>query len=466
MDFFFKIKINLVFLLFVFSLTSCAKNKDDNYEILSRWLAPEIKTKLAHVNLVYHVLKQTHEPLFRRDDGENFTSKVLKKWSRSIDYKEYNFCPNTTLIFNDKARFDKSFFLNYIIETTKKFDKDFKVTEENDCFKIKFSKQQKNYLDFLTWYENAPTLQRTENVEDGLGEFYVDKIENDKMILKRKKNIHNAFSKITIYKINSDKNIPTKNIEDFNFFNPEDIPEEIRKKYTKVNILDLKSVVLIINHPDNKIRQCLYNCIDTDELLHSFYYNKKFWFIPIASILPIGISGAQKGRPLQICKTNKRKFRNVEVVFGNWFSEINQDAMLKFSENFYNKTGIRIKIKKITVEELISRKKPKSYNLTIIVLDATRNDPLAFFEVFGDFQKSEHNLRIQEIEKIYNSLSCVTDEKEKSLLYDKMIKIIKDKHLVLPLCQTIKTMYYPPCIKNITVGCGFLQYPEVAEFRW
>jgi len=416
--------------------------------------------------LVYYILKQTHEPLFRKDDGENFTSKVLKKWSRSIDYREYYFCPNTDLFFNEKVRFDKSFFRSYITETTKKFDNNFKIIEEKNCFIINFSKPQKNYLDFLTWYENSPTIIRTNKIEDGLGEFYVDKIENDKMILKRKKKISHAYNQITIYKVSYGQNLQTENIEDFNLLNSADIPEKIRTKYIKVSSLDLKSIILIINHPDEKIRKYIYNCIEIDDLLRSFFYNRKFQYNYITSILPVGISGAQQGKPIQLCDFYKNKLKNTKIIFGNWFSEINQEAMKRFSENFYKKTGIEIKIKNITANELMISKIPKPYNLTIIFLDATRNDPLAFFEVFADFKKSKYDLRIPELEDLYRKMAYSKDEKEKLELSKKMIKIIEEKHLALPLCQTIKTMYYPPWIKNITVGRGFLQYPEVAEFRW
>lgn len=37
---------------------------------------------------------------------------------------------------------------------------------------------------------------------------------------------------------------------------------------------------------------------------------------------------------------------------------------------------------------------------------------------------------------------------------------------VLPLFQEVEKFYYPANIKNLIVGKGFTEYPEVAEFRW
>ena len=37
---------------------------------------------------------------------------------------------------------------------------------------------------------------------------------------------------------------------------------------------------------------------------------------------------------------------------------------------------------------------------------------------------------------------------------------------VLPLFQEMEKFYYPANIKNLIVGRGFTEYPEVADFRW
>jgi hypothetical protein len=37
--------------------------------------------------------------------------------------------------------------------------------------------------------------------------------------------------------------------------------------------------------------------------------------------------------------------------------------------------------------------------------------------------------------------------------------------LALPLSQSRRTLYYPKEIKNLNVGRGILEYPDVSEFR-
>jgi len=456
-----KIKIIFFFILFIF--LGCKNNKD-TWELILPAIPLNFSTRDARINYVYYLLKQTHEPLFRKDDGENFTSEVLKKWNRSIDYREYYFCPNTDLFFNEKVRFDKSFFQSYITETTKKFDNNFKLSEKGDCFKISFFKSQKKFLDFLTLYENAPTITRNKDIEDGLGEFYIKEIKKDEILLERKKHIRNGYNKIRAYeyKRDDDYNLYNQNIKDWNYIPTINLPKWIINKYKSFNIIELKSVILIINHPDKKIREFIYNCTDINTL-RLYFYPTQNSFINIKTILPLGVSGAEPGLPEQNCKI--KNIKKLTLRFGNWRTD-NIPQMQKFSEDFYKRYKVRIKINNYSIQEFakILSNSNKKYNLTIIALDAVRNDESAFFEPF--VSNFYHDNIPKNLITIYNKLPYEVEKNNKKLLINKMLQIIKEEYLALPLYQSIKKVYYPPEIKNITVGCGFLQYPEVAEFRW
>ena len=38
--------------------------------------------------------------------------------------------------------------------------------------------------------------------------------------------------------------------------------------------------------------------------------------------------------------------------------------------------------------------------------------------------------------------------------------------VALPLYQSVRVFWYPKKIENIVVGKGFLEYPEIGDFRW
>ena len=51
-------------------------------------------------------------------------------------------------------------------------------------------------------------------------------------------------------------------------------------------------------------------------------------------------------------------------------------------------------------------------------------------------------------------------------IVERMIDDLERQNAVLTLYQMRGRLYYPKGINNIEVGRGFLQYPEVADFRW
>ena len=121
----------------------------------------------------YYIIKQTHEPLFRQDDGQRYTSKLLLRWSRNVTSTNYVFCPNTALRFDDRTQFSLQYFRDYIVGVTHKYYPDFTLNQQNNSFTITFPVQRKGYLNFLSQYKNAPSVKYSDKVEHGLGPFEV-----------------------------------------------------------------------------------------------------------------------------------------------------------------------------------------------------------------------------------------------------------------------------------------------------
>lgn len=357
--------------------------------------------------------------------------------------------------FNSNKSFDTTYFSNYIKSVTQKFDNKFLVIQKNGCFKIKFETPKRKYLDFLTYYENAPTVRRTQNIEDGLGEFYVDVLNSELIVLKRKRRIKNAYEIIVGKRYNEQDNLNC-GFYDFNLIAPFSRPEWVEEKYQKVENVELKTVVLIINHSDKNLRKLIYDCIDIYKLRSSFYPKKKD-FIDVKSILPMGVYLPGKEFPKQDCKVKDISYP--ELIFANWMSD-NEEQMNTFVSNFYKKTGVKIKVRKITPEVLVKNfdESKKIYNLTIVVIGAAKNDPITFLEPFFYKRRFYDYSVVKKIMKPENS-KYIDD-------YTELINVLKKEFLVLPLYQSINQLYYPPHIKNIIVGRDFLQYPEIAEFRW
>ncbi len=315
---------------------------------------------------LYYLLKQTHEPLFRCDDLENYTSRVLKKWNRSLDYKEFIFYPDTSLKFNKKVFFTKEFFNKYINSITTQYNSKFQITYTAESVRIRFDKSQKRYLYFLTWHENAPAIKET-NIEYGLGAFEIDVYSKEKIVMSRKEYVRNGFNKIVYYKYKgeSDSNLENQKIQDFNLLSSFQQPEWIKKKYIGVQIPEPRTIVLLINHPDKRVRENLYNCIDVQKFRRAFVPQRKE-FYDVKTVLPMGIPGAKAGLPRQICSKGKIK-KHKEIIFLNQRKD-NKESLKEYFDELGEEKSLKINIKNISMNALSKllknhKKNPFSYNL-------------------------------------------------------------------------------------------------------
>ncbi|MHB9138689.1 MAG: hypothetical protein ACYC4Q_04710, partial [Victivallaceae bacterium] len=220
----------------------------------------------------YYIIKQTHEPIFRKDDGYNYTSKILKQWSRNIDYTRYTLCPDTSLLFDEALPFSFDLFKRHILEVTAKFDKSAIVRAEDSCLTVKFDKPSRRYMDFLSAYANSPTIEVSSMVEVGLGPFIVDSVAKDEITLRRKRSVSHGFNSIVVYdyKGAQDGRLKKIFISDYNFVSTRKGLELPESKYIRFENMSLKSMVLLINLTDQKQRRILYNCIDIDMLRKAF----------------------------------------------------------------------------------------------------------------------------------------------------------------------------------------------------
>ena len=438
------------------------------WEVLSPTIPTVISTGTAHINTVYYVLRQTHEPVLRKDDGQNYTSKVLKNWRHDLGYENYTFCPRTDLFFRENVPFTPEMFYSHISYVTQNYEKIFKLSAADGCVVVSFSKPHKNYLDFLTQYENAPTLSDASSFEMGLGSFYVKLANREKIVLYRKKTVKNGYSEICLwlYRGVGDPLLQNKDISDFNLISDVDVPEWVKQDYMGFDNVELKSASLIINHPDLAVRKLIRNCLDVDMFRRAYLPAQKN-FLDLKTILPIGMPGAQSGLPAQNCVRSMFDVHlSTPIIYLNNRND-NSVQLQKVGETFKRRTGIPFSIVRYPREQVaaIKRQRPRPFNLTVVVVDAVMSNYEAFFGPFLD-SSGYHDFDDTILRKLYGELVITDEEGVKLEIVKKMILELDRQGVVLPLYQIKGRLYYPKGLKNFEVGKGFLEYPEVADFRW
>lgn len=428
-------------------------------------LPSSVSVKNASQNTGYYILKQTHEPVFRKDDGKKYRSEILKRWARNLESSEYEFCPDTDLKFSGTEAFTAQRFLSHIKLVTGEYDPSAAINAIGDCVQVRFTRGRKDYLDFLTHYENAPELKRSEEIRDGLGKYTVETISKDAITLKRKKKTVGGYDAVVFYeyKGKKDPNLQNRNIKDFNLIPLYDVPEWAVRDYFSFNTVEIKSLNLIINHPDKKVRKAIYNCLDTAALRHSLFPQKKD-FYDVKTILPIGMSGARGGEPLQQCDALKYK-GSPPLKFANW----NEDARVPLTEliNLVNsRTGLNVQVVNYAPGDLVKviHSPPHPYNLVAIALEAIRPDYSMFFSYFFS-ENGYYDFSLYGLRQKYENMLKEDDAVTKGRLAGELAQELADEALVLTLYQNVKILYYPKEIKHLAVGKGFLQYPEVAALQ-
>ncbi|HAH31591.1 MAG TPA: hypothetical protein DCL44_04690 [Elusimicrobia bacterium] len=456
----------LMFVLCAFLVFGCSKPKDYFWGVYFSGLPERIFAELAGEDAVFYILKQTHEPILRRDDGENYSSRILKNWRRSVDSSIYTFCPDTSQRFNTQYAFSTEYLKTHIAFITRRYSPDFAVSQTGGCVVVDFKKSRKGYLEFLTKYTNAPTIRENGNIEAGLGAFYVADISKEKIVLKRKKYCGKGYNTITVYEYGgiSDLNPQKIDLKDFNRIPESEIPENVSKQFLSFENISLKSVSLVINSPNIKLRKIVYNCVDIVKLRQAFFPKTK-GFYDIATILPVGVPGGQAGRPMQLC-SKPHQMEGTTLIFANWRSD-NQRQLETFATDFHKTTGIIMKIKNYSAYDLVKTlfKRPHPYNLVMIGNSLVQPEYDVFFK---DFLKKDGLLDfdLPHLNSLRNSMIKEEDDHEKTNIAVKIAEGLSSEAAVLPLYQETRSFYYPTEIKNLTVGKNFIEYPDVGDLRW
>lgn len=461
--------LTCVFVGLIAGLVSCrGRVIGDSWEVVVSSIPEVIDVRNNAEGATLYVIGQTHEPLFRKEDGQNFTSKVLSHWSRSVDSAQYMFCPDTREVFDTQTRFTVNIFHDYLKTTVPKYDKHASVRCANKCCSVRFPYSRKGFLDFLTRYENAPSYRGADGVENGLGPYYVDRSSKSTMVLLRKHSVHNGYNRIILrtYKDVNDPVLQSHDISDFNLLPVSLKPAWIRKSFQSFSTIRPRSVALAINHSDEGFRKMLYNCLDVREFRRAFSPSVQD-INDIKTVLPLGVPGATPGLPEQFCGRGLLRLGG-RVVLANPVLD-NNFQMQEFANGFYRKTGIKLEVLHFTAEQmrlmLHAPGKRKPYNLVVAVLESLRADYDTYLKYYIDgtwlidFIPADLQLK-------YRRLMTMDDGDEKVRLAAEISRGLEEHFLVLPLYQTSTELYYPLHIKNISVGRGFTELPSVGDFRW
>lgn len=452
------------------SLSSCGRRQGYVWQTLLPALPPRVSTELAGINVELYILMQTHEPLFRTGDGQNFRSAILRDWSRSLDSKKYRFCPDTSLIFARAQEFSVDSLRTHIDSVNRRFNAAYSITQDSSCVSLEFTNAQQGYFDFLSLYENAPTRKLDDaRLESGLGPYKVREFSATKVVLERKAPIADGYNEIILrlYTGPDDPALSDRRITDFNRIPPSSLPAWVKSEYQDIGGSLPKSLNLIINHPDRRIRKAVYGCLDMDALRRA-YFPARSAFYDLKTLLPVGVPGSQPGKPAQVCDVTGLPQRNSTppLVFVDWADD-NEAPLRSLLARFTEKTGIAVELRRTTLSDLASviLQRPHPYNLAVIALDSVRPDAQSFLD-YVVTPVGLLDVDLPKASRVYPLMLAEKNTARRQSLTVEIMDEITRQAVVLPLFQDARRFYYPMGIKNINTGDGFQgEYPNIGELR-
>lgn len=439
----------------------------DAWQVIALSLPEKISIADNKATLAGYVFRQTHEPLFRHEDGQNYTSRILASWSRSLDHREFLFCPKQELTFDGREPFSAGFLEKFLSKLTGRYYSRFLVSAENGCVRVNFSGGQPGYLQFLAKYSNAPSVEGPLG-SVGLGAFRITEISKRKIELARKVPVKRGYNRIVFHQYAGpeDPKLADRAVSDFNLLGPAQKPKWLESEFRGLFNVELKSINLAINHPDARVRRAIYNCTDI-YALRKVISPKRKEFYDIATLLPVGVPGAKGGLPEQRC-VRPAELKGTRVVFANPQSE-NRKELERFMAELGRKTGFTMQIKDYRPEQmnpmLLDGSHRKPFNLVIAATGSTEPEQDDFFEYFaGDKPVLDHVPA--SVRKSFRALRAESDPAKKQVLAERLANELGSEGIILPLYQSMAKLYYPPEIKNLVVGRGFLESPDIGSLRW
>jgi MarR-like DNA-binding transcriptional regulator SgrR of sgrS sRNA len=256
-----------------------------------------------------------------------------------------------------------------------------------------------------------------------------------------------------------------EDIADFNRIAWTKVPAATLERFRAFDNIPLKSSGLVFVTPDKELRRMIYNCLDIKDFRQAVS-PQDHSFNDISTILPVGVPGGSPGVPEQVCAADSA-LRSGKTVTLAAVDRNNREMLLRAADRFYKKTGIKIIVRMYDAGDLVKTlfKRPHPYDMITIRYSVVQPEYETFFKDFS-VRNGFLDYDLPEVSSLRKRLLEAEEDQEKSVLVAKINDELRDEAVVLPLYQEVRTFYYPKKIRNLAIGKGFTEYPEVADFRW
>ncbi len=446
-----------------------SSNKDDQvWDVVFMGIPNSLNPQDVEVSTVGYLLNQTHRPLFYKNQDGVYRSDLLSKIAQDQSGLNLSLCVREQIQLGSSRLLQSSDLHSFISRRTSELNLKVDIESNGQCLLLKFKELHHDFFDIFSKMENAPSWNFGDSFDEGLGDFYVSKSNSDYIELTRKSENKRGFNKIMVHAyVNQgalESLISSRRIEDLNRISAELVPKYIRETYASYEVALLQTGILLLNIKNDELRRLIYNCLNISDFRIAFSPGQAF-FKDIKTILPIGVPGAQSGKPDQHCNLNGASPKRFgKVSFWNW-KDNNREQLKQFLDHFSSKIGIEIEYQEVAPERLFSIVKhdEQKHELIVIGLSANEFHYRDFYQYLLDPKHTILSKIPIDFRKEIDLLDARPSLRLQSELIQKLDSALFEKAVALPLFQQIRPFFYPKELKGLEFGSNFLAHPIVSE---
>lgn len=446
-------------------ISACSKRQDRTWNALISAFGSAVSLDGPETFSIAYIIRQTHEPYFRMDENRQVTSKVLRHFENSFDFKSFTLCPNPEWKFSETEPFSTEDIKVSLRKLTSKLSE---VTLPNvgRCVRAEFDKPKRRFYQILSNLFKSPSrVAKDPRYALGLGPFAIKSFTKDKMVLERKPWTSGRFDKIelTLVPENRRENLPEEGYEDYNLFPETWIPEKIKKEYKAYAVSNRIMGLMFIHVNDERLRKRLFHCADIPAL-NSFYQSYARPPLETANLFPIGIRGARPGPPVQNCPPRPMKYTGKPLRMLNMYPAL-QAQLAGWAAGLTKRTGIPIEVVETDGEGLTKfvAEDKSGYDVAFIASGSDDSEPAAHLEAFlGKSKVYRYTPRAWDLE--YEQILEIENTAERERRAIEMGERLLKAAVALPLGQGRKMLYYPKDL-SMPLGGNAFEFPEVDKIQ-
>ncbi|MBI4924888.1 MAG: hypothetical protein HY843_03105 [Bdellovibrio sp.] len=444
----------------------CVKDPDSGhvFKVGIRALPKKIDPINNEINIYHYINIHIFYPLFQHNEIDTLESAYLDMHDSQASnekFSEFKLCLKKDIRFSDETLITSEDLQEALLSAHQKNLELAAIKSISKagarCVVVSLSKRDVTYFDKLITIQSAILKKSTKSTDFpvGLGPYVIKERKVDRVILKTTQTkIKPYYTEIQFIQIDDPQKGKSEGLHDWNQLwqhlgKDSLIPPEVRSKFKKIVRPLQRSLILVVNIKEQKLRHRFSFCFNKQAYIEFV----RLTLIKTPGFIPIGLLGNNAdfdkvrkswGIDHKACQKSGYK---PKIKFYHFYPVLDSKIKAFFRQNV-NNLPIDIEVQLISVEEAIHRVFNNEELIMPVMADSTQPSSVGFF-TFMMGKNKIISTEIKDLMKtVYEAAQSDSDER-KEFLFTQAHKMVLDSGYIVPLGQVEATFEFPPEITGM-----------------